>query len=64
MLLEKADEKSMKNDLLACAPSKIMSRNSLTSCIIAKYHARVVSVIDADIHLMGLTLYKYVNSER
>ena len=29
-----------------------------------KYHVRVVSIIDADTHLMGLTLYKYVNSER
>ena len=29
-----------------------------------KYHVRVVSVIDADTHVMGLTLYDYVNSER
>ena len=29
-----------------------------------KCHVRVVSVIDADTHVMGLTLYEYVNSER
>jgi hypothetical protein len=28
------------------------------------YHVRVVSVIDADTYVMGLTLQKYVNSER
>lgn len=29
-----------------------------------RYHVRVVSVIDADTHVMGLTLYEDVNSER
>jgi hypothetical protein len=29
-----------------------------------RYHVRVVSVIDADTHVIGLTQYEYVNSER
>ena len=29
-----------------------------------KCHVRVVSVIDADTHVMGLSLYEYVKSER
>ena len=29
-----------------------------------KYHVRVLSVIDADTHVMGLTMYEYVNSDR